>query len=630
MVPPRSLALRLVLTGLVFLMVALASITVSLWVTWQLEGGAAAVNEAGRLRMMTYRMAFNVSEGRRAELATHAASFERTLNLLRDGDPSRPLFLPTSDETGLEFANVRSSWAEFVTSVSAGVRPVDADKANNLVASIDRLVGAIEHRLSYWTAALRTFQLMMAALAVLGAVLLLYTSHILVLEPLRRVGAAIASLRAGNLGVRVTRPSTDELRELADGFNSMAERLEEQYATLEDNVRAKTADLQAQRERLAALYEVSAFVAKAETLDELSRGFVKMVRRIARADGIALRWSDADNQRYVMLAQDGLPPAFAALEQCLPTGDCHCGQAPGLTRSRVIPIRSDDSSRGHCGRAGFETLLTVPVVLQHRVHGELDIFYRTSADSTQLDRSLLELLASHLAGGMEGLRSAAAEKEAAVSTERGLLAQELHDSIAQALAFLKIQVQLLRTALGRKDELAVTRTVAEIETGVLESYGDVRELLMHFRTRADAEDIEPALRTTLRKFQLQTGLATSVEVSGHGVALPNDVQVQVLHIVQEALSNVRKHAGATGVQLSVQQAPSWTFTVSDDGSGFEPTAQVGEDHVGLRIMAERAARIGAHLQVHSTPGAGTTVQLSLPSGREHLELEHDAHPTVGS
>lgn len=626
---PRSLALRLVVTGVVFLAVALASITVSLWVTWQLEGGAAAVNEAGRLRMMTYRMAFNVAEGRRAELSTHAATFERTLDLLRDGDPSRPLFLPSSTETIEEFARVRSAWASFIRSVASSTQAVDAVKAHELVGSIDRLVGAIEHRLAYWTTALRTFQLAMAALAVLGAVLLLYTSHILVLEPLRRVGAAIASLRAGNLGVRVARPSTDEFQELADGFNSMAERLQGQYATLEENVRTKTADLHAQRERLAALYEVSAFVAKAESLDELSRGFVKMVRRIAKADGVALRWSDVDNKRYVMLAQDGLPPAFAALEQCLPTGDCHCGQAPGTVRSSVIPIRSEDATRGHCAKAGFETLLTIPVTLQHRVQGELDLFYRTPADLTQPDRSLLELIASHLAGGMEGLRSAAAEKEAAVSTERGLLAQELHDSIAQALAFLKIQVQLLRSALGRKDEPAVTQTVGEIETGVLECYGDVRELLMHFRTRADAEDIEPALRTTLRKFQLQTGLDTSVEMTGHGVALPADVQIQVLHIVQEALSNVRKHAGATTVQLSVQQAPAWTFAVSDDGAGFETTAAVGEDHVGLRIMSERAARIGADLQVLSRPGLGTTVQLTLPSGEQDLEFAHDAHPTAG-
>jgi two-component system nitrate/nitrite sensor histidine kinase NarX len=217
-----------------------------------------------------------------------------------------------------------------------------------------------------------------------------------------------------------------------------------------------------------------------------------------------------------------------------------------------------------------------------------------------------------------------------VSTERALLAQELHDSIAQALAFLKIQVQLLRSALGRRDEAAVDRTVAEIETGVLECYGDVRELLMHFRTRADAEDIEPALRTTLRKFQLQTGLDTSVEVTGHGVALPNDLQVQVLHIVQEALSNVRKHAGATAVQVKVQQAPAWTFTVSDDGRGFDTATQVDEDHVGLRIMAERAARIGARLHVNAQPGLGTTVQLTLASGEDPPVIEHDlTHQTVG-
>jgi two-component system nitrate/nitrite sensor histidine kinase NarX len=263
MVPPRSLALRLVLTGVVFLAVALASITVSLWVTWQLEGGAAAVNEAGRLRMMTYRMAFNAAEGRRTELGAHTESFERTLNLLRDGDPSRPLFVPASDETQEAFTQVRSSWAEFLVSVAPATQRVDAERAHALVRSIDRLVGAIEHRLAYWTAALRTFQLAMAALAVVGAVLLLYTSHVLVLEPLRRVGAAIASLRAGNLGVRVAPPSTDELRELADGFNTMAERLQAQYASLEEKVRVKTADLQAQRERLAALYEVSAFVAQA-------------------------------------------------------------------------------------------------------------------------------------------------------------------------------------------------------------------------------------------------------------------------------------------------------------------------------------------------------------------------------
>lgn len=614
----RSLASRLVATGLAFLTVAIASIAVSLWVTWQLEGGAAAVNEAGRMRMMTYRMTLEAANGQRDGLAAHVAQFDRTLQLLSAGDPSRPLFVPASPEARERFSQVSADWARFRNALLAGESPsADAAHAAVLVAHIDDFVAAIEHRLAYWTTALRSFQLAMVALAVVSSLLLLYTSHVLVLDPLRRLGSAIASLRAGDLDARVATPETTEFRELADGFNTMADRLQAQYASLENKVRLKTADLQAQRERLAALYEVSAFLARVETLEEMSRGFVTLVRRIARADAIALRWSDAGNERYLLLAQEGLPPSFAADEQCLPAGDCHCGQPGEEQASRIIPIVSAGGSRGHCSKAGFGTLMTVPVRLHHRVLGEIDLFYRGPLGEGEPDRSLIELLASHLAGGMEGLRAAAVEKEAAVSNERSLLAQELHDSIAQALAFLKIQTQLLRNALGRRDEPAVQRSVAEIETGVLECYGDVRELLVHFRTRADAEDIEPALRTTLRKFQLQTGLETSIELQGHGVALPNDVQVQVLHIVQEALSNVRKHAGARRVELLVQQAPQWRFSVRDDGHGFDAGQEAGEDHVGLRIMAERAERIGARLDVHSTPGEGTTVVLSLDGADTH-------------
>ena len=623
MAPPRSLALRLVLTGIAFLAAALASITVSLWVTWQLEGGAAAVNEAGRLRMMTYRMALDAREGRRESLPAHTASFETTLALLRDGDPSRPLFVPASDETRDELARVREGWASFLATLSdGGGGAVASVAAAALVKRIDRLVGAIEHRLAYWTAALRSFQLTMVGLALVSAVLLLYTSHLLVLEPLRKLGAAIAALRGGDLRARVEAPSTSEFRELAEGFNAMADRLQHQYAELEQTVRSKTADLRAQRQRLAALYDISALVGRADTLDEMARGFVRRVRVIARADAIALRWSDARNERYLLLAQEGLPPAFAAQEQCLPAGACHCGQAQAAAGSSVIPIRSEDARRSPCSQAGFATVLTVPVSLHHRILGEVDLFYRAPAQPSDSDRSLVELLASHLAGGMEGLRAAAAEKEAAVSTERTLLAQELHDSIAQSLAFLKIQVQLLRNALARGEGDTAIRTVGEIEAGVLESYGDVRELLLHFRTRADAEDIEPALRTTLRKFQLQTGTSAEIEVVGHGVALPNDVQIQVLHIMQEALSNVRKHSGARSVRLRVVQAPAWTFEVIDDGIGFDPGGARDDSHVGMRIMAERAERIGARLTVSSLPGAGTTVSLTLPAQPLAPETDH--------
>jgi two-component system, NarL family, nitrate/nitrite sensor histidine kinase NarX len=288
----------------------------------------------------------------------------------------------------------------------------------------------------------------------------------------------------------------------------------------------------------------------------------------------------------------------------------------------VIPILSAGAAAfDHCYRAGFGTVVSVPVRLHERRLAEVNLFFRAPTALADEDREVLEALASHLAGALEGLRAAAMEREAAVAQERGLLARELHDSIAQSLAFMKIQVQLLRQATQRRDPPAVERIVGELDAGVRESYADVRELLLHFRTRTSAEEIEPALRTTLRKFEHQTGLSTHLAMEGHGMPLAADVQVQVLHILQEALSNVRKHAGATHVDLRVRRAPCWRFEVSDDGAGFDPADPArGETHVGLRIMQERAQRIGARVQVRSMRGCGCTVTLELPAAGQDVPV----------
>ena len=141
----------------------------------------------------------------------------------------------------------------------------------------------------------------------------------------------------------------------------------------------------------------------------------------------------------------------------------------------------------------------------------------------------------------------------------------------------------------------------------------MRQLLVHLRTRTNSEDIAPALRTTLTMFEDQTGLVTHLAVEGEGMPLAADVQVQVLHVVQEALSNVRKHAQAREVWVEVQQGPQWGVEVRDDGRGFEADQTAADKtHAGLRIMRERAERIGAVVEVTSVPGSGTCVMLTLP------------------
>jgi two-component system nitrate/nitrite sensor histidine kinase NarX len=405
----------------------------------------------------------------------------------------------------------------------------------------------------------------------------------------------------------------------------MAEHLQSLYNNLESKVTEKTAELEEKNERLETLYQVTALVTRATSLETLAQDFSQCIMRIAKADGVALRWSDQTNERYLMLAASGLSNAMVEEEKCLTVGDCYCG-VPTLSKHlSVIPIQSlPPHAFKHCTKAGFGTIVNIPIQLQDRLMGEVNLFFYAELSPSPAERSLLEALNIHLASAMENLRLNALEREAAISGERNHLAGELHDSIAQSLAFLKIQVQLMRDALNSKNEVEVQKVLDEIDAGVRESWGDVRELLMHFRTRANTEDIEPALATTLRKFEHQTGLKTTLENFGHGLPLNPDLQIQILHIIQEALSNVRKHARASQVWLTVHKQPEWRFEVRDDGIGFVPyNNELAETHVGLRIMLERAQRIGATLDIQSTKNQGSTITLTLAPPTSPIIATHD-------
>lgn len=613
-----NLGAKLLMVGAPFLLLVFIATVATLWVSWQLDGGAAAVNEAGRMRMQSYRMSLSVGTGENSQLPAQAAEFERSLTTLKKGDPDRPLFVPWDDDTTQRFAVVESDWAHYQARWMGAKPAVSGELRADTVAfasHIDAFVNSIEVHIAQWTALLHLLQMSMLASVIVGATVLLYTGYLFVLEPVGQLKKAIEKIQLGDFDARVERASSDEFGTLADGFNGMAEHLQSMYKNLEGKVSEKTLLLQEKSERLESLYEVTNLVAKATSLDALAQDFTKSMAKISRADGVALRWSNQGGQRHLMLAAHGLPTAMVDAEQCIYSGDCHCGAAVVGATLSVIPIRDvSPAPLTHCAKAGFETLVTIPVRLHEHVMGEVDLFFHARTSPTPAERSLLEALSSHLASGMENLRLNSLEKEAAVSQERHLLARELHDSIAQSLAFLKIQVQLMRDAIKTCDEPDVAKILEEIDAGVKESYGDVRELLLHFRTRTNTEDIEPALATTLQKFAHQSGIKTALTMQGQGLPLTPDVQIQVLHIIQEALSNIRKHARASQAWLDVQQQPSWRFEIRDDGIGFNPQVDpIDETHVGMRIMAERAQRIGATIDVISTPSRGSSVILTLPA-----------------
>jgi two-component system nitrate/nitrite sensor histidine kinase NarX len=202
----------------------------------------------------------------------------------------------------------------------------------------------------------------------------------------------------------------------------------------------------------------------------------------------------------------------------------------------------------------------------------------------------------------------------AVLEERARLAREIHDGLAQNLAFLKIQAAQMQYYLkqGKLDRLETTLAATHQNLG--EAYQEARQAIDNLRSLPGTSTRDWLLRIA-REFESTSGLKVDTSDLRVERDLPGPLQAQLIRIVQEALSNVRKHAQAQCVKLSASEVgDSLAIEVRDDGVGFD-LAQPGADaRYGLLGMRERADRIGADLEVESARGSGTAVRLHLPLG----------------
>jgi signal transduction histidine kinase len=337
------------------------------------------------------------------------------------------------------------------------------------------------------------------------------------------------------------------------------------------------------------------------------------VLEILQAEAIALRFCCNDESaafEVLINTTAGTTPAAAA---------CLAASAQTLTGimtesavQRLFPDESAPEAVRACHAEGIRCLIYVPVRKQQRLLAEIVLYFRNVVELDDARKALIDVITRHLAIRLENQQVRARDRESAVTTERQLIARELHDSIAQSLGFLKIQIHLMRKAIDKNDHDLASFVLAELDSGLASSIADVRELLLHFRTRTNSGEIETAIQETLQKFHNQSGLKAYFESSGFSPELATDVQIQVLNVLQEALSNARKHSQASRVDVKLVKGQTWQLSVRDNGKGFDTNFNESIFHVGLDIMQERADLIGAKLLVESAEGSGTTVTLRLP------------------
>jgi signal transduction histidine kinase len=370
--------------------------------------------------------------------------------------------------------------------------------------------------------------------------------------------------------------------------------------------------------QLETLHEVVWSLVEETELGELLALVCRRLRELigARLALIALPLPDGDLAIAAADSQDGA--AEALLGQRLARRSSKSGRVLERRYSARVDSVLDDPEvdQDEARRMGVRSGLYVPLVARGRAIGVVAVHDRLGPESrfTDADLRLAEIFAARAAVAVDLSERVARDTVRRVveaqELERRRLARELHDETGQALTSILLGLKAIRAA---ESEEEAERAEAELRNLVVQALQDVRSLAVELRPSAlDDFGLVPALERLARTFEERSGLSAAVEANLAQERLPPEVETVLYRLVQEALTNVVKHAGAQSVSVVLARRDGGvSAVVEDDGRGFSPD-DVRGDALGLLGMRERLALLGGTLTVESTPNRGTALVAYVP------------------
>ncbi len=360
---------------------------------------------------------------------------------------------------------------------------------------------------------------------------------------------------------------------------------------------------------IESLYRADSVLHRSLRLDDVLQGLVDLATDIMRADKSAVLVWDADHERLVPGASRGFrPESLTAMSHGHGAG---IGDYVVLTGQAIaVEDTTDDSFVMHdiTDAEGIRSFMHVPVQVSGEVFGVFAVHYRDTHSFTNDEKRMLEALAQRAALAIENARLYERAQTAAVLEERQRLARELHDAVTQTLFAASLIAETL-PKVWRMNQERGERSLVDLRRLTWGALAEMRTLLLELRPAALTE---APLSELIQQLAQATAARGDLDVNVSAVGqhrVPHDVQLAVYRLAQEALNNVIKHAAAKRVDVELQvQAETVYLSVVDDGRGFDAQS-IPAGHLGLGIMGERAAAIGAMLTVDSRPGAGTRVAL---------------------
>ncbi|MCK5396121.1 MAG: hypothetical protein KAJ32_09020 [Gammaproteobacteria bacterium] len=278
-----------------------------------------------------------------------------------------------------------------------------------------------------------------------------------------------------------------------------------------------------------------------------------------------------------------------------------------------------DEIQIHDNKLNIESLppkqLCIPVRYKIQTLGVINLFVEDDIDITEELAYLLLSVGAHLGESItRSLREKQTRREL-IKKERNIIANELHDSLAQTLASLRFQVRILDQSLQPSGDFMTFKTIESIEHGLDEAGTALRQLIEHCRVPIAEQGLIPAVKRAVERFRKDTGLHIMLQCDEGKLLLPPNIELNAYRIVQEALTNIKKHAKAyiVRVLLSHDDDGNIHILIENDGKGFDQRKIHTSDgkHLGLTIMRERAKHLGGELKIESDPDEGTRVELNF-------------------
>lgn len=621
----RSIMLLVAVAMLALTLISLAGMSASMLVVENTRGSASVINIAGSLRRYTHRVASLIAvdalSGRSetARIAAAMVDFETQLDhpeLLRfvERAPGE-LFAAT-------YRGVRASWYQSLKpriealdrqpSRAAGEVELLLAEADAFVAQLNTLVAVLEHDTETRIHDLRFILGVAIALTVLVVSIALLMLYRAVLQPLRNLLEAARRIAGGDFGVRVDYAGDDEFGRVGQAFNLMADELAKHYYSLEQRVADKTAELQRSNRSLELLYHAIARLYQSPTAVDAYEATLRDIDRVAGLEGSFVCLEPRHGGAATVIASS--------------IGPCPDRSARGEGACEACR----EVSRGHGVALHNPGLLRFPLRDREHHYGMLRLALPDGVRLEDWQRQLVEALSRHMGMALGAARRSEQERLLALQEERSVIARELHDSLAQALSYMKIQVSLLQPVLADPARSAQAAPIlADLREGINAAYRQLRELLVSFRLGLSA-DLPTLIQDAVREYGTRGGVDIALEVELGPCLLSPNQEVHVLQIVREALSNMVRHAGARHARVALigAEGGELRLTVEDDGSGIGASPVDARNHHGLAIMRERARSIGGELDIVAMETGGTRVCLRFATS-PGLAVTDAAHEMDG-